>query len=790
MLALLTVALFAQTSISIGIGNKTNPKDSAKVVERERVRDSIRMRRERWVDSVFAARGERDSTDRVRRRAKQIALTPALLKSAFRNHGAEELLEAARHARLVQDSSITAYDATATERMSVGLGFKRIGRDRLLLRHERASRIVWSRNSPALIQVLGRRTASPIIDEMGDAEIDSDDGIPLPYVPGQENLWVGSGLAKADISESDFIHPLARGSEAYYTYAIGDSVSFRLPGGNTIHLRELLVRPRAPRWNVALGSLWFDTKDAHLVRAVYRLAEPLDIWAEAEADAKEEHDDDPPPKWVKGLMNPLKAQVTAVTVEYGLHEGRFWMPRVQSLEGSAQAGFIRAPFKIEQSFKYASVNGPVPKDIPQIAVQDTARDSVSRAARYARYRNECKEGTESRQRTRRRWTDGQAMIIQVPCDTASLAKSPELPKSIYDAGEEIFGSAERDALISEALSLGAQPGWLPQKPSYSYGLSMTRFNKIEGLSTGLGVSKVLGNGYTVHALGRIGVADWQPNGEIGGYRTNGRRSVGINAYRRLSAANDWSDPFAFGASLSAVLFGRDEGFYYRTAGVEIIGTPDDSATTTWRLFAENHHDAEKKTNFSVAHALGRDGFSDNIEAEYGNIAGLQVERHGSYGIDPHGFRLFGSARGEAAFGSFDYGRAMFDATVSHGLTKRFDGALTLGAGSSAGHLPIQRLWYLGGSQSVRGQEAGAQTGNSFWMARGELGSGNVGFRPTVFYDIGWAGDRRDFTDKGNRPMSGAGVGLSFLDGLVRFDVARGIYPEKKFRANLYVEARF
>jgi len=39
-------------------------------------------------------------------------------------------------------------------------------------------------------------------------------------------------------------------------------------------------------------------------------------------------------------------------------------------------------------------------------------------------------------------------------------------------------------------------------------------------------------------------------------------------------------------------------------------------------------------------------------------------------------------------------------------------------------------------------------------------------------------------------MSGAGVGASIMDGLIRFDVARGIYPEKKIRANLYVEARF
>ena len=36
----------------------------------------------------------------------------------------------------------------------------------------------------------------------------------------------------------------------------------------------------------------------------------------------------------------------------------------------------------------------------------------------------------------------------------------------------------------------------------------------------------------------------------------------------------------------------------------------------------------------------------------------------------------------------------------------------------------------------------------------------------------------------------AGVGASFMDGLLRIDLAKGIYPEKSVRANLYVEARF
>jgi hemolysin activation/secretion protein len=144
---------------------------------------------------------------------------------------------------------------------------------------------------------------------------------------------------------------------------------------------------------------------------------------------------------------------------------------------------------------------------------------------------------------------------------------------------------------------------------------------------------------------------------------------------------------------------------------------------------------------------------------------------------------------EGAAGDFDYARGMFDATVTHGLGRRFDGAITLGAGTSGGSVPVQRLWYLGGSQTVRGQRAGAALGDAYWLTRAELGSSFVGARPVIFGDLGWAGSRDDWKNPG-RPLSGVGVGVSFMDGLVRFDVARGIYPEKKIRTNLYVEARF
>jgi hypothetical protein len=780
MVALLMAVVFAQTSVTIKVGGDAK-KDSARA-------DSVQLAREARRDSLRARRIRSDSVEHARRLAKRIPLTPARLASAFRDPGARALLTAARVARLEQDTALRGYDATSYERMSVGMGFKRIGRDRLLMRHERAARVIWSRGSPVLVQVLGRRTVMPMLEGAGDSEI-GDEGVAIPYFPGRESLWIGSGLAKADVSEQEIIHPLANGAEAYYIYSTGDSVSFLLSSGTRIQLRELIVRPREPKWNVALGSLWFDIASSRLVRAVFRLAEPLDIWAKADEEAEaEDHGDDKPPKWVKALTSPLTAKVNAVTVEYGLHEGRFWMPRLQGLEGEAQAGFMHVPFKLEQSFKYASVNGSLPP-IPQIAAIDTAQDSTSRAYRRQKRREACKDMTNSRSRTSTRFDGALTIVTQMPCDTTKLASSPELPKSIYDEGEEVFGVTERDALIAEALTLGAQPGFIPQKPIFTYGLGLTRYNRIEGLSTGLAVRQSLGAGYTARALARIGTADLTPAGELGLSRTDGRNTIGIGAYRRLASANEFSDPFSFGSSLSAILFGRDEGFYYRTTGVELTGARNDSTSGTWRLFAEHNGDVRKRTDFSLANTFGSKGFTENIRATRGNILGLALEKHGSRGLDPHALRTFGGVKVEGAAGDFDYARGMFDATVTHGLGHRLDGAFTVGAGTSGGTVPVQRLWYLGGSQTVRGQRAGAGIGDAYWLTRAELGSSFVGARPVIFGDLGWAGSRDDWKNPG-RPLSGVGAGVSFMDGLVRFDVARGIYPEKKIRTNLYVEARF
>lgn len=39
-------------------------------------------------------------------------------------------------------------------------------------------------------------------------------------------------------------------------------------------------------------------------------------------------------------------------------------------------------------------------------------------------------------------------------------------------------------------------------------------------------------------------------------------------------------------------------------------------------------------------------------------------------------------------------------------------------------------------------------------------------------------------------MSGAGIGASVLDGLLRLDASRGLYPRRRVRLDLYLDAKF
>jgi hypothetical protein len=774
--------VFAQVTVTAGSGQQS-AADSARRAAQAARQDTLAVRR----DSIRAAD---DSASRARRAARHIDLTPALLATAFKDPQARTLLDRARAARFTQDSSLRAYDATTYERLSVKTKISRFGRERLAFRTERATHIKWQRNVGASVDITGARSALPLLKGIGNIDIDMGTGdVPVPYFPGRETLWFGSELAKADADADAMIHPLGDGAEAYYTYATGDSVTFRLPDGKRILVRELRVQPRKTHWNLVIGSLWFDVATGQLVRGVYRMAEPMNVMSVA----KEEDGEDPQdsiPVWVKPMILPMTGDVDVMTVDYGLYAGRFWLPRMQTVDGKARAGMFRFPFQLQQRFDYATVNGDLELPRIEFAAIDTAHGVDARKARRLERKNACSNGQQYRETRQTRTDDSIPMIVRVPCDSTVLATSPTLPPSIYDTPDTLFGNADVDALIADALSLNRQAGGMGwNRLTLQYGLPMSRYNRIEGFSTGIRADEDLGRGYSGHASFQLGT-DLSPNAELGVARSNGRETYSLNVYRRLNSANDWERaPFSLSTSLSTLLFGHDDGVYFRSWGAEIVHDEDGGLVDSGRLFAEQEFDARVTSRFSLVGKLSGGYFPDNISVRRGTVVGMSVRKRGSIGENPAGFRAFSDIRLEGATGTFDYSRAMGDVTIMHPLKGDFTGALTLSAGTSGGTVPSQRLWYLGGTSTIRGQDVGVRVGDSYWLTRVELGLGGTFVRPVIFGDLGWAGDRHDW-NSGVLPASGAGVGASFMDGLVRLDLAKGIRPSGGVRASLYLDARF
>lgn len=760
----------------------------------------------------------RDSTpaDSARRRApRRLAVTDEALRTAYRDDGARTLILRARRERLTQDSTLTSYDATARQRFTARLTIGSHGPERVIYREESAFRVGWHAGVGARVELTGARVGLPMAPGESEREslvasVTEGGGMtPIPYFPGQESFWPAGSTVRADVDDRNIVHPLAIGAEAYYTYASGDSMTWTLPGGRAIHLREVAIRPRWPKWNLAVGSLWFDASSGQLVRAAYRLAVPMDVWATMNDRPRVEGAGTNPilAAIAKAIVSPIRIEISAVVIEYGLFEGRYWLPRSRSLEGAQQISFAHLPIDVEQSFSYTTINGPGASapiainapPIGRLEVPDSLSDSAARhwrdsalvarqAARTAFSDSLKKAPCDSTgHRVVSRMRGDIAVAETFPCDVASLAASPDFDKPLYDANEQLFGTAERDALLSDALPFGAQAlinfSELP-KPNLQYGLSLTRYNRIEGLSTGLLVEQQLGAGYAASALARLGAADREPNGELSLSRTNLTKTLTFTGYHRLVAANDWGSPLSFGSSVSALLFGRDEGFYYRASGAELKWT-DQRAQLEWRLFGEQQRTAVQRTDYSFGAP-----FVPNIVAATGPSLGTGVRWLHTLGVDPRGFRAVSDLRAEAATGDSTYGRAALDVTLSTGLPKSFGAALTLAGGSSVGQLPAQRRWFLGGTQTIRGESPDtAQSGNAFWMSRFEIGPDRSGYRVLLFGDLGWVGDRSAITT-GVRPMSSAGVGLSMFDGFVRVDVARGFYPREQTRVSAYLQARY
>ena len=307
------------------------------------------------------------------------------------------------------------------------------------------------------------------------------------------------------------IHPLAVNRDTYYMYEGGDTaVTLFSTSGRRIPLARVRVTPRPDAPGDAIlfyGDMYLDADRKQIVRMRGRIVELKDGKVTLKSGSK-----------IPGVSGASFVELVNVEVN-----GEYWLPAYQRTEFQARLAFLgefRSLVRIVSRFY----------DI-------RANDSS--------------------------WTGPETP----PGIQHSLTFASGSAQQRYHDWQSPLGSASTDAYFAEFDDL-APESWRTDAGS---GFRLTprtlgevfRFNRIEGVFTGLSLSHQFGGDGGVLARGSLGYA-WAekvPRGMFGIQRTLGRTTTGIRAERALAHTNDFQPPLSYGSTLTA-LFGSQDDYDY------------------------------------------------------------------------------------------------------------------------------------------------------------------------------------------------------------------------------------
>lgn len=697
---------------------------------------------------------------------------------AFGDPAVHTLILRAREARDRDVEGIRSYEGVIRERIYVGLTAARFRRERGLFEQERIARLRWSAEGERAIQWLGARQAIPIVgadtrrDEIlaegriagAGAEVQNDLRQSLPrellgevdlpafaFDPGGDRLAFGG--------EDWALHPLADSAVAHYRFRSGDTLRIHLPPDRDIVLYEVKVEPRRADFHLVAGSLWFDAESASLVRATYKPARAFNLLLDEPEDAED----------VPGFLQPVEAEISYITVEYSLQEFRFWLPRRFALEGEARMGrLLRIPLTVEWRVGEYVVNEA------SSAIPVTGPLAAGWSRREVRTEDD--RGRVS------------YVTVIVP-ETTELLTSPRLSEEFGVRTPAAFTDQELDDLRGELDAL--LPTHRRFEPAFSWGLAqgLTRYNRVEGLSLGAAATVPLTPATSVRVEARFGTGDREPNGALTLFHGPEDRRWSLSGYRGLRSMGDWENPFSLTSSLQNLLLGSGRGQFYRATGAALgITRVHPRVRLGLASFYERHEGVALATDFRVLRFLRDDSVAVVLAADPASVGGLRGELRWFSGVDPNGLIITGEWLGEVATGDATYGRSALSLSASHPLPFGLAGAIEVGGGGLWGDALVQRTFFVGGARTLRGFDGNTASGTSFWRARAEVATGFAGARIGFFGDAGWAGPRDAFTL--DDPFLSLGAGSSLLDGLLRFDVARGVRRGSGWKVHLYLDGLF
>lgn len=697
------------------------------------------------------------------------------LSAEYADPGARALHRAAVDHHLGRAERLSGYEATIRQR--IGVRLRTPLKDRTLYHAESAHDVVWRRDGPVTLVARGIRETSP-----AGLEDDVDFGLVDEFWdPSRDRLLLGDREpAEEDEGDADFTieHPLEPSGAGAYRFASGDTLVVALPDGSEVRVVELLMTPRLRHATRLVGSLWVEPGSGALVRATYRLSETLDVLRDID-DLREE-DEAGEFRWVPGLLKPWTFDATVITVDYTLWDGDVWLPRRWRAEGVVRAGILEAPGEFDRAFRFTWVGTDGPATTAEVA--PTPADHVPRG--YALTPGE-----------RRR--HGQEVRLLAPTDTASLRHSPDLPPPVWEDAPGFVTTSEVDALVTRLdqavmAPSASTPRWLrwgPQRPD------LLRYNRVEELSVGVRgavLPQVAGRALSLEGTVRLGTGDLHPNVRLDATRVSLRRSLEVSVFHELAATDEGGRHLAAGNSVMALLAGRDDGDYYRRTGGSISLTPPPQRRPVWavEVSTQRHRAVAPETRASLVRLWegGSWAFRPNVIAAEGWEHAVTVRLAPSLGSDPRGVQAGLSWTGTAARGTLGHYRTKLTGRVAVPLGSDHRLGVRAWGGVATSDVPTQRAFAVGGTSSLRGYAPRSLVGPCGAGGTVELQRVLAATALVAFADVGWAGPCEVL--RVDAMLRSAGVGVSFLDGLIRADLSRGLASGQRLRFDLYLDGPF
>ncbi|TVP76402.1 MAG: hypothetical protein EA352_05835 [Gemmatimonadales bacterium] len=733
--------------------------------------------------------------------APPILVPEAALPDTFLDPGARELHARAREARGLLEEGLDAWDATMWERVRVGLDGELFRRGRGLFFQERVARIGWREDGERLVRWEGARQEVPVagwsaaddLDDLDDPEAGgwlgrrllSETPAPLRYDPGSDRLPLfGDNGGSA-------LDPLADTATRHYRYRSGDTLRLQLPGADApLTLRELRVEPRQREFRLVTASLWFEEVTGALVRAIYRPSRPFDLALDTSVRGR-----------ARLLVPPFTAEIHVVSVDYGLHELRWWLPRRFVFDGEARLGGLAAvPVEVEWELSDVVTN--------ELADLRLDPDSLP-------------PGWQARERMAPRpVADGED---PAPGDSVRVGVWVTPPdrellehgrvQGARPPGGDAFTRSEREALEAQVRELAVRAPGLGPQLSWGLGEGLTRYNRVEGLATGIQASLPLSGGRTVSARVQLGWADPIPSGRLELRSGGPARGRTFSVYSGLTSSAPQDNALGLPASISTAVLGGGPSPFHRASGISVRFDARPGATTRTRLelSLEDQRAVERNTDTHIRR-LWSDGrrLPPVLPPDEGQWALVGTRTRWYSGQDPDAARGFGALSGRGGAGSSQWGQAelRLGSTLPLGTEGRFGVAAEVVAAGSVGSLPFQARLFPGGPDDFRGLRIGERSGEHMGLARLELGWGRPGARVAVFGDAlrlgGQGADfrlRRASTHEGpdpgwtlepgaTRTLGAVGLGASVLDGWVRTDLVRALADGGSWRFLVYFDGLF